>query len=58
MTVEGHLEALRRKHFTLEEEITSTGSRPSPDQTELTRLKREKLKIKEEIERIESQTHH
>lgn len=58
MTIEGHLDALKRKHFDLEKEINFTGSRPAPDQAVLTRLKREKLKIKEEIERLQHQTRH
>lgn len=58
MTIEGHLEALKRKHSELEKEISFTLGRPSPDQTMLTRLKREKLKLKEEIERLNIQTRH
>lgn len=58
MSVENHLEALKTKHFNLEKEIHVTGMRPAPDQTTLTRLKREKLKIKEEIERLEDGTRH
>ena len=42
----------------LETEITQILSRPVPDQVELTHLKREKLRVKEEIERIRSETRH
>lgn len=52
MTIEAHLEALQRKHVALEEEISDTMARPAPDQAAVTRLKREKLHIKEEIERL------
>lgn len=58
MNIDGHLEALKRKHFALEEEIDTVVKRPMPDQSLLSRLKREKLKLKEEIERIGSQTRH
>lgn len=58
MSIENHLDALKAKHFNLEKEIHSTGARPAPDQTTLTRLKREKLKIKQEIERLQVDTRH
>ena len=58
MSLEAHLESLLRKHGNLETEITHAMSRPSPDQVELTQLKREKLRVKEEIERIRSETRH
>lgn len=56
MTMEAHLEALKRKHGVLETEITSIMARPVPDQTQLTQLKREKLRLKEEIERLRADT--
>lgn len=58
MSIENHLEALKVKHFNLEKEIHLTGTRPAPDQTTLTQLKREKLKIKQQIERLEVETRH
>lgn len=58
MSLEAHLESLMRKHGNLETEITQILSRPVPDQVELTHLKREKLRVKEEIERIRSETRH
>lgn len=58
MSIENHLDALKAKHFNLEKEIHATGMRPAPDQAALTRLKREKLKIKEEIARLEEGTRH
>ncbi|MEM0900474.1 MAG: DUF465 domain-containing protein [Pseudomonadota bacterium] len=58
MSLEGHLEALERKHLKLEEQISSAFGRPAPDQTALSQMKREKLKIKEEIERIRVHTAH
>jgi hypothetical protein len=58
MSVEAHLESLLRKHGVLETEISQIMSRPVPDQAELTQLKREKLRLKEEIERLRSETRH
>ena len=45
-----HLQALRAKHAALDEEIAQEMARPLPDETVLSNLKRQKLKIKEEIE--------
>lgn len=49
-----HLQALKAKHAALDEEITKEMSRPLPDETLLSTLKRQKLKIKEEIETAET----
>ena len=46
------LEALRTKHAELESEIDDEIQRPHPDDFRLAELKREKLRIKEEIEGI------
>jgi len=43
------LPALEARHAALEQEIHDEEARPLPDQAHLTELKREKLKIKEEI---------
>ena len=52
MTVEAHLTALESKHSDLEHKIDGELHRPSPDQSRLTSLKREKLRLKEEIDRL------
>lgn len=49
-TTDTHLEALKAKHAALEEAIHQESLRPLPDTTEITRLKREKLQLKQEIE--------
>ena len=54
MSIQEYVEGLRDKHAHLEEEIDEQLHRPMPDQTILTRLKREKLKIKDEIARLGS----
>ncbi|MBV1798029.1 YdcH family protein [Siccirubricoccus sp. G192] len=46
------LRALEERHATLERQITQEDTRPRPDETELSRLKREKLRLKEEMERL------
>lgn len=52
MNAETHLQALRAKHAELEAAIAAEARRPLPDSTLLTDLKRKKLRIKEEIERL------
>jgi hypothetical protein len=54
MSVQEHVESLRNKHAHLEHLIDDELHRPLPDQTSLARLKKEKLRIKEEIERLRS----
>lgn len=46
------LRALEERHAALERQITEEDARPRPDDAELTRLKREKLRVKEEMERL------
>ena len=46
------LRSLEDRHATLERQIASEDARPKPDAEALTRLKREKLRLKEEIERL------
>ena len=52
MSVQEHIESLRAKHAHLEQEIDDELHRPLPDQVTLQRLKKEKLKIKDEIARL------
>ena len=54
MNGEAHLTSLENKHHTLETQIDAELHRPAPDQSRLTTLKREKLRIKEEISRYQS----
>lgn len=49
MITDERLDSLRVKHATLEREIEEEGHRPMPDELRLTELKREKLRIKDEI---------
>lgn len=52
MTMEDRVETLRARHARLEHEIDDENHRPLPDQVHLTDLKRQKLRIKEEITRL------
>jgi len=53
MNTPAHLETLIEKHHSLQEAIDDEIHRPMPDSVRLTQLKREKLKLKEEITRFE-----
>jgi hypothetical protein len=55
MSLQTRLESLRERHAALEMRITEEDQRPRPDSDTLTRLKIEKLRVKEEIERLRSQ---
>ncbi len=57
MTVEAHLATLERKHGALEQELHSAMNRPSTTDTLLVDLKRRKLRLKDEIERLKSSIH-
>ena len=46
---QAHVSALEAKHAGLEARIAEETQRPMPDAARLARLKKEKLKIKEEI---------
>jgi hypothetical protein len=52
MIQEPRLRALEERHAALERRIAEEDARPMPDADALTRLKREKLRLKEEMERL------
>ena len=52
MTMEDRVETLRARHARLEHEIDDEIHRPLPDTIHITELKRQKLRIKEEIARL------
>lgn len=52
MSLDGHLDSLRRKHRSLDEKIEEEVRRPGVDQVAITAMKREKLHLKEEIARL------
>lgn len=47
-----HLATLNARHAALEASVNAEIKRPAPDQALLAKLKREKLKLKEEINRL------
>lgn len=58
MALSAHLAELSEKHRFLEKRIEEELSRPGVDDLELRRLKREKLRLKDEIQRLEKETRH
>lgn len=46
------LRSLEERHAALERQIGDEDARPRPDEAEIGRLKREKLRLKEEIEKL------
>jgi hypothetical protein len=52
MTMDDRIESLKAKHSRLEHEIDEEVHRPLPDAIHVTELKREKLRIKDEILRM------
>jgi hypothetical protein len=52
MSIASHLSALEQKHQALEQEIEDELSHPSADEARLQELKRQKLKLKDEITRL------
>ena len=51
-TMDGQTSALKSKHAGLEAKLRDEQSRPAPDISMIQKLKKEKLRIKEEISRI------
>jgi len=52
MSIQSHLAELQRRHEEMERQIADAMLHPSTDSLELANLKRKKLKLKDEIERI------
>ena len=57
MSLQTRLESLKERHAAIDARIVDEDQRPRPDTETLTRLKVEKLHIKEEIERLRCQDH-
>jgi hypothetical protein len=58
MTELARLRTLEERHSVLETRIAEEDNRPRPDSDALARLKREKLRLKEEMERLRSHAIH
>ena len=55
MSLASHLEELQRRHGDIEREIDKAMLHPSVDDLEIVRLKRRKLAIKDEMEKLKGQ---
>ncbi|MCQ8240650.1 YdcH family protein [Rhizosaccharibacter radicis] len=53
MTVKSRLDSLKTKHATLDSRLFDEGTRPRPDQLLVKQIKVEKLRVKEEIGRLQ-----
>ena len=58
MALASHLEELRRRHGDIEREIDEALTHPSTDDLEIATLKRRKLALKDQIEKLKAQTRH
>ncbi len=52
MSLQGRIESLSDRHASLEARISTEDHRPRPDDLELARLKIQKLKLKDELEKL------
>jgi hypothetical protein len=52
MAIESHLAELEKRHQALEQEINEALTHPSADDLQIAELKRKKLHVKDEIERL------
>lgn len=58
MTIQAHLESLEKKHGALEEKLHTALTSPSINDQHIAELKRLKLRIKDEMERLRASTRH
>jgi hypothetical protein len=52
MSLNAHLQELRKKHQNLSEAVEAAQRSPAVDQLDIAALKKQKLRIKEEINRL------
>jgi len=52
MSLESRIDSLKTRHASLDRSIAEEDLRPMPDTDTLARLKRQKLRLKEEMERM------
>ena len=57
MALQGHIDELSEKHKKLEERIHEEMSHPDWDETQVAALKKEKLRIKDELLRLQASIH-
>ena len=54
MTISGHLDTLQRKHQAMSDAVETAQRSPGVDDLEVATMKKEKLRLKEEITRLSS----
>jgi hypothetical protein len=57
MALQGHIQELSEKHKRLEERIHDEMGHPDWDEAQVAALKKEKLRIKDELERLRNSVH-
>lgn len=57
MTIEAHLATLEKKHGALERELHTALTHPSSEDQLIADIKRKKLRLKDEIEKLRSNLH-
>ena len=57
MALQGHIQELSDKHRRIQEMIEAEMSHPDWDEARIAALKKEKLRIKDELERLRSNVH-
>jgi hypothetical protein len=57
MALQGHIEELSEKHKKLEERIHNEMAHPDWDEAQVAALKKEKLRIKDELLRLQASIH-
>ena len=55
MSVEAHIQQLKERHTALESELSSLIGSPSANDEELAQVKRQKLRLKDEINRLRAE---
>ncbi len=57
MALEAHLQSLNQRHQELDAMLTSEMKHPHPDDTRVHEIKRLKLRLKDQIERLRQDNH-
>ena len=55
MNLQSHIESLKLRHAELENRLADEDQRPRPDEALMYQLKVEKLRLKEEMEKLRTQ---
>jgi len=58
MAIETHIESLKKKHGRLEDDLAEAMASPATDDVTLATIKRRKLRLKDQIARLERPTSH